>query len=186
MPPADVRTRICQRRELIVASAARADLDPAVMTACLLAEHTFLVNTSDSLIDLLARLRIHGNPSLGFVQMRLSTARQVQREIFRADKTDEEIIADLLDDTKAFHYMAALIKHDQKVFKSNGIDIGGDAGILCSLYLIGRAKERAARHRANGTHPRMNYYGFFAAMHVPLAEKILTRETCADDRLAAR
>ncbi|MEK6556672.1 MAG: DUF1402 family protein [Bdellovibrionota bacterium] len=170
--------KICKYRTDIITAAQLSSLSAQPFFACLIAEYTFLKNTTDDFVDVAAALGIYDDPSLGFAQIKLSTARPLAKQLYDEPVTDQKIISDLLTPKIAALYMAQLIENTIIDYSDFGFDISKSPGLICSAYLVGRSRSRASQHKKNGTQPIFNYYGRFAHQARKIAARIESGELC--------
>ncbi len=172
------KDKICRYRDTIQKAAKAASVPSDLMFACLLSEHVYLVNGSDNWVDAAAYLGIYDDPSLGFTQIKLSTARPLAKQIYHRSQTDKKIIADLLTPSLASHYMAQLIENILTDYADYGFYIHNSPEIVCTSYLVGNSRAKAKKHFDNGTQPKANYYGNFALKYFELAQNIDSGKAC--------
>lgn len=95
-----------------------------------------------------------------------------------------EVYAHILDTEKNLHYIAATIRNAISVYrKKANFDISQNAGIIATLYNLGRVHSRAeALYKTNLTrlrageelkYPRENYYGWFVNSRQADLQKLL-------------
>jgi hypothetical protein len=169
---------ICQYREIILSVAAASYISPRHMLACLISEHTFLKNSTDDVVDIAASFGLYDDPSLGFTQIKLSTARPLARQLYGRDLNSQQIVADLLEPKVAALYMAQLIENIITDYAAFGFDISQSPGLVCSAYLVGQSRSKAAAHKKNNTQPKMNDYGLFAHRTQNISRRIESGELC--------
>ena len=169
---------ICQHREIILSVAAASNISPRHMVACLISEYTFLKNSTDSVVDIAASFGLYDDPSLGFTQIKLSTARPLAKQLYGSDLNSQQIVTDLLEPKVAVLYMAQLIENIIADYAAFGFDISHSPGLVCSSYLVGQSRRKAAAHMKNKTQPKMNDYGLFAHRTQNISRRIETGELC--------
>lgn len=154
---------VCRHRTLIISAARTEKVNPRHMIGCLLSEYTYLKDAIDVAVDIAAYAGFYWDPSLGFTQIKLSTARVIAHELYDEKViADEHVIHDLLNPRTATQYMARLIHNIVEDYRRAGFDIDGSTGLVCSSYLVGNSGLRARNHKRNGTLPDLNDYGRFA------------------------
>lgn len=170
---------ICKHRDIVLSAARAEQISPRHMIGCLLSEYTFLKDAIDTAVDVAALAGFYWDPSLGFTQVKLSTARGIARELYNSQWVpDQQIIYDLLTPRTSTQYMARLIHNIVGDYKNAGFDIAGSVGLVCSSYLVGNSRARAMAHQRNGTLPELNYYGRFAHANESTAAEIESGRAC--------
>lgn len=155
------------------------DVKPATIAACILAENTMNVGVSDAAQNWLAANsktafnigavlfgKTKGSVSIGFGQINLDAARIGEpyvQKIESRDKprTDDEIMESLLTIEGAFKYAGGIIQEAIDSYREVGIDIRSRPDLQCTLYNLGKTKERAQKAKASNKKPKPNYFGFF-------------------------
>lgn len=171
---------ICRHRTSIIDAAREQNVNPRHMIGCLLSEYTYLKDAVDVAVDVAAYAGFYWDPSLGFTQIKLSTARGIARELYEEKLiADQFIIRDLLNPRVATKYMARLIHNIVADYKRAGFSIEDSTGLVCSSYLVGSSSARARNHRRNGTLPELNYYGRFAVNNHATITRIESGVACS-------
>jgi hypothetical protein len=170
----------------IRAAALRYGVDERAVAAVIVAERSLNVTPLDRMQDLLARTRVvvggrvagFGPPfSVGVGQLYLHTAVAVEPLAARIERRPRrgtvEIWQALQDPERAIHYVAAVLRQAQDAYRRAGFDVSGRPDLLATLYNLGQPDDRAARSRAAGRSPRVNYFGLFVTRALPRIEAAL-------------
>lgn len=219
LPNDSLIQQLCVHKEAIIQASAQVSelnaytgeedfyIDPAIMTACLMAEHMLLYDARDEVMEnmlnedptgagLDALLQFAGKSlseaSVGFIQMRVITAHgfypivnnlpaeEAPSSIEGAYQTS--LLADLRSD-RAFLYMAAMLgeavtAHARYADQNSSFDIRESAAVQCTMYQLGGAPSKSQSDHEEGRSPRTNYYGLYAQIYASLAKKIIEGGQC--------
>lgn len=189
-PSQSLQQQVCEKREHFVAAAKVRGIRPESLAACVFSEHTFLYDILDERVDRDPLRYAHRDPSIGFLQIKISTARLFYAIVNGEPDSDsaisdEEIVNHLMSDANVFHYGFAILEEAITAYRAYDFLIEDKTEILCTLYQLGNPYRRAKNSRDNNRQPRGNFYGYYAKMYEPLAKELL-EDGCEDRFIDSR
>ncbi|MBT4793321.1 MAG: DUF1402 family protein [Halobacteriovoraceae bacterium] len=153
------------------------DVEPEVITACILAENSMNVQLDDEIQNWLqfnnkAAFKLVANifgkdpekVSLGIGQIQTYVAFNVEPLLAKAENRPPvkgKYSIDIQDPASAYKYAAAIIQNAINIYRENGFDISKSPEIQCTLYNIGKVEKRVKRSLTTGKAPKPNYFGFY-------------------------
>lgn len=177
-PSLSIQQRVCTDRLHFIRAAKRFNVRPETLAACMFAEHAFLYNRYDRDMDRDPKPHVHDDPSLGPLQIKLSTAAlfysivhpdievtedqhvDLDEHASSVDEVDAEdsrptteelmkLVNEVMVMESATLYGAAILKEAVDAYKTiGGFEIYDKTDIQCTLYQLGNPQRRARATRS--------------------------------------
>lgn len=162
-------------------------VDARAIAGCILAENSLNVSLSDGIQDWLVKSKIAGKGSVlgkkfsfGWGQLYMDAATEAEPLMAKIEgrsvRSSEDIAQALLRPEDAIRYVAAVLRHIQDNYKSQGIDISSRPEILATVYNLGNSLNRAKKAKELGKDPKINNFGFFVEMYLDVISGIVDEQ----------
>jgi len=183
--PNQMALAIFQRiRSMIFDVAKKFSVDPVLLMAVIVTEHTLNVTIVDVWETDLVKTRLAHNGSLGPLNFSYGYGQIYEKAAHRAEKivaeieqrpvlSEVDLAQRLLTMKGALTYAAGILVNATRIYQKHGIDISKRPGILATLYNLGDAEIRASKTVKSGRDPRVNFFGWYILYNWNLFEKTL-------------
>jgi hypothetical protein len=168
----DLVSKVRQHRDLLIRVADQYGIDARAIVGAALAEQTMNFDWQDKRQEEMAGTWL-GQKALDALNMtsglfQFSPRSSQEIEVFaariegRPTRSSSQISEAHYSFEGQLRYVAAVIRRAQDVYKSCGVDISNDVGVLASLFNLGNPERRALQTLTQGRRPLWNNFGVFA------------------------